>query len=289
MSRKDFFDTCYAGPQRKLSGPEDFKRTYCNRCRNVECERSVVNDSLWIHRMDTQADRLLFNPVFANPSDPDFYDLRKMEFRDMVQKALRLEIASQRGDWEPVSEAEVREYAERDSTEANPAMFEDASEDLDRLAAEAEAALGVLEVPEAAEPEAEDEDGEPLWTVLIGKARYEVNLWDEGWTCTCKAFTLGQQNPCKHITEAQRLYTPPEPEPEPTPPPTPPKPQGPRVQPHIGGNTRFPSGGVMIDGTPPPSAPTTRPGEDPWAPKATNRDNVIKPGSKVILGGGSKE
>jgi hypothetical protein len=59
--------------------------------------------------METQVDELLDNPRFADPNDPAFEHIRNQPFRDMLRKAMKLEIASQKGDWSIPSQADAME------------------------------------------------------------------------------------------------------------------------------------------------------------------------------------
>lgn len=49
--------------------------------------------------MSTQEDRLLKNPNFAHPSDSRFSHLREIDFPDLLRKAMMIEIADRKGDW----------------------------------------------------------------------------------------------------------------------------------------------------------------------------------------------
>lgn len=299
---EDLWDSCYTAEYRRQIPPKQFSEDYCSRCSNVMCHRSKINNTDWRSRMEEQVDRLLLHPRFGDEHDPRFRGLHEMQFDNIIQKAMKLEIAAQRGDWEVVSDAEAAKFAQDlgdgDAISDGPVHFEDNMDDIENALAEAEAALSDEaedeEPAEQVEPEPEEDEVEPIWHVQIGKARYDVRLWEEGWTCTCKAFQFGRANPCKHIVEAQALYERQEATKKPEPPAPPTRSQEPsqarprrRVDPHLGGNTNFPSEGIMIDGSAPPPPPQARPqggGDDPWAPQKKRRDNVIQPGTKIILG-----
>lgn len=305
MPLEDLWNSCYTAEYRKKLSPKDFRDEFCARCSNVTCHRSKINNTDWRARMDEQVDRLLLHPRFGDENDPRFRGLHEMQFDNLIQKAMKLEIAAQRGDWEVVSDAEAAKFAQDlgdgDAVAEGPAGFEDNLDEIEDALAEAEKAL----LDEQDEPGNDDKDDdkddneEPLWHVLIGKAKYDVQLWgtEDGeplWTCTCKAFAFGKGSPCKHIHQAQALYARQEAAEEPKPPTPPPTPEEPsqapprrRGTPPLGGNTTFPSEGLMVDGSapPPPNRQTGQPTgtEDPWAPPK-RRDNVIQPGTKIILG-----
>lgn len=101
----DLFDGCYDGEHRKLKSPVQFKDEFCAVCMNVGCRNSKGAGSLWNQRMQTQEDRLLNNPEFAPENTALVMGLP--DFRNMIQDALKIEISTQRGDWEPVSDADV--------------------------------------------------------------------------------------------------------------------------------------------------------------------------------------
>lgn len=280
--RRDWFaDTCYVGEHQRLASPEAFRMQFCTLCRNPACTNSAVSTSIWQRRMDTQVDRLLDHPKFADPNDPKFAPLAEVDFPDLLRKALAIEIASQKGDWNPVSEVEVNAAV---AGLGKPVGFQ----------------------PAAVEPEPEPEP-EPvvIWEGQAkgtGGAVYRVTLVqfeeEQVWSCTCPAFQyqrVGKEG-CKHIQEAAALRAQTEPELPPTPatPATPPNPNPAtaaqwqqtverRVVPRTR-NTPFPSRGMMIDGTQ-PAASKTPPERDPWAPPTP----TVPVGGKVVLGGGPKK
>ena len=79
---------------------KEFRDLFCVRCKNPECVNAGFADSMWSARMLTQEDRLLINPKFADLEDPQFQHLRSLDFPDMLQQAMRLEISDRRKDWE---------------------------------------------------------------------------------------------------------------------------------------------------------------------------------------------
>ena len=119
----DLWDGCYDGEHRKLLAPEQFKQMFCDVCLNPGCGNSRGAGSKWSQRMLTQEDRLLHNPQFA-PEDTAVI-MGLPDFKDMVREALSLEISDRKGDWEPVSDAEVgRAAAEMMGVATPPAAFQ---------------------------------------------------------------------------------------------------------------------------------------------------------------------
>lgn len=256
MSRSlpDLWDSCYEGEHRRIKSPEQFKNEFCSACMNVGCRNSRGAGTKWNQRIISQEDRLLNNPQFA-PEDAATA-LGLPDFKNMIQEALRVEISTQRNDWEPVSDADVG-----------------------RAAAEM---LGIVqppvEKPKGFEPEVPPEESpEPeetreklgQWKVKgdsvdeRGNRRtYVVTQYQDGdWSCTCPS----RENPCKHSRGIQNRLSPQPKEPDsPRPDPVVPKP-APRSSFPTSMNTPAPDGGIMIGGGPPPAP---KPPVDPWEPTA---------------------
>ena len=116
----DFFDDCY-DPRMNMT-QKDFIATFCNQCRNQDCERAARGMTKWIKRMSTQEDRLLINPRFADLDDPRYKSLQVMHFQDMLNRAYQLEISDQKGDWE-IPEIHITDgKVEHSSSETNHAV-----------------------------------------------------------------------------------------------------------------------------------------------------------------------
>jgi len=94
----NFFHECFQA-QFQLT-EQEFRGTFCQRCKNQDCELAEWGDSDWVDRISTQVERLLTNPLFANPNDPRYQALQQIPFADMAHRAYQLEIADQKGDWE---------------------------------------------------------------------------------------------------------------------------------------------------------------------------------------------
>jgi hypothetical protein len=61
--------------------------------------------------MATQEEVLLNNPRFASEADSRFEDIRGLDFHDMIQSALVLEVSAQKGDWSIPTEEEIGKAA----------------------------------------------------------------------------------------------------------------------------------------------------------------------------------
>lgn len=67
----------------------------CQWCRNPQCQRAKAGDR-FAKRVSTQATRLL-RPEYADPLSSRYEGLQ--DFKDMMESAMRLEIADRVGDW----------------------------------------------------------------------------------------------------------------------------------------------------------------------------------------------
>jgi len=301
----DFWNECF-DPAMNIS-PKEFGQTFCRVCRNIECERSAASGFSWLRRMKTQTERLFDNPTFADPDDPQYEAIRRIDF---AQVTAPIEVHSRPGggDWKDLG--------------PTPAPV------LPRPKPPTPPPVVAAKPPSETAPVAETPVVQPPKAVPTGPAAqvlremhvrgsgetYRVALERQGdedpeWTCECRAFKFGSARPCKHIVyaasqapEEEQLPT------EPTPPAGPPpskfqnRPPGapapvPPVMPRLP-NIPVPAGGVMIDGSKPPpptSAARTAPA-DPWSATPTKpvdttwttpkkKDVVVPVGGKVVLGG----
>lgn len=289
--KKDLFEECYSGEHKELLSPKQFREQFCRVCANTSCMNSGVGRSRWQHRIDHQVESLLENPQFADVGDPRYKDLAAMPFEDAFQEALRLEISSERGDWEPVTNQDMVSAVGDLVRAPQPKHFEDDLEDVE-------------DVDVVWQGDFEGRKGQS-YTVTLALVQGE-----DSWTCTCPAFVYktAAREGCKHILEAQREVSMQEvadPGPAPVPPSTatPETAQQPDMAPEpnmetwesmqVSGilprakNTRYPTEGMMVDGSPAPRAveqPAT-PEPDPWAPAPEKPTNVIPVGGKIVLGG----
>lgn len=266
----DLFDGCYEGEHRQQS-PEAFKKQFCDNCMNVGCRNSRGAGTRWNQRMMTQEDRLLINPQFAPDNAATVLGLP--DFKNMIQEALRIEISTQRNDWEPVSDADVGRAAAEMLGMIPPSGFQKAPDP---------------------EPEPEPAEEDPLkpvrgqWKVRgatrDAKGRpltYVVTEYEDGeWHCTCPS----RENPCKHARDIQGRQAPvAEPAPPPSDPvrpsPTPRRTPMPRAM-----NTSQPQGGIMVGGAAPPPEPV-----DPWAAPVRPKERKIEVGGRVTFKSSKKK
>ena len=92
--KQDFLNGC----NNQGMSPNEFQEMFCVRCKNPDCVNARWGDSMFAARIATQEERLL-RPQRADPNSPKYAQILKAEFVDMLQQAMRLEIADRRGDW----------------------------------------------------------------------------------------------------------------------------------------------------------------------------------------------
>lgn len=288
---QNFWEGCYEGHHRQKS-PEEFKKQFCDRCMNVECTNSRGTGTAWSQRMSTQEDVLLRNPRFADKNDPRFRDLSGMNFQNMLQQALAIEISTKRGDWSVPTSQEIGHAAAELAgltSPSRPSKFQEPEEDRDfprppeRLVDEVLTYDQKFEDRVVSLPEGK-------WKIRGDSGKiYEVTLSGEGvWSCTCPS----RQVPCKHaLSIEKKLSRSPDPSPPVVrPPPTPPPKRevaekAPKTFAPTSINTTLPPEGLMVGGRPPTPTPTSP--LDPWAPTPNLpgvKERVIAVGGKVQFG-----
>ena len=304
LNLRDFWDSCYSSEHRQSLKPEEFRKTFCEQCMNTGCQNSRGSGTAWAKRVLTQEERLLRNPRFSEPGDPRLRRISEMDFENLLQEALSIEISEARGDWSIPTPQEVgREAAvvlgltppvAWRSPEEEPEPPEEDPEPPEKLVDE------VTHTDLAGKPTEQQPRNPPRqgsWKIIGDSG----NLWevshfqDDSWGCTCPAYTHKKVS-CKHILDVQRklqrssLPEPPVPQtsaPQ-TPAPQTPAPQAENLPPGIapvfrpigGGNTKIPEGGLMVGG----GSLKTPQGEDPWALSPTalpTNERVIPVGGKI--------
>jgi hypothetical protein len=65
--------------------PKEFMSIFCQRCRNGNCVNAGWAESTWEDRIATQVSRLLTNPNFGDPRDPQFKDVVNLDFRHLAE------------------------------------------------------------------------------------------------------------------------------------------------------------------------------------------------------------
>jgi len=93
----DHLSECNSGDLR--IDPKTFTTTWCDRCSQRGCDLAgyANNDPMAI-RNATWQDRF-FNAEQADLGIPKFAQIAKLDFPNLIQKAMRLEISARRGDW----------------------------------------------------------------------------------------------------------------------------------------------------------------------------------------------
>jgi hypothetical protein len=109
INRRDFTDKCLsemsAGKSETL-----LRDTFCIRCQNRECSRSEFANSLWESRIRTQEGRFFEHPNFADIDDPRYEFVKKMNFKDLIDKAIMYEVSSKNMSWKIPTQQEIEEY-----------------------------------------------------------------------------------------------------------------------------------------------------------------------------------
>lgn len=184
------WNECYEG-QHQQTPPNEFKQYFCNNCMNTTCELSRGGGLSWTKRMSYQVDRLLDNPNFADERNPEFQAIRNLDFKELLDRELKVQISKDRGDWSVPSDLDVSMEAsrmlQRLDQNANPMAFQPPKEE------------PKVEEPKVEEPVKEDVR---TWTVKGGGSdSYVVTCKNGGWTCTCPSYVYNRtDNPiCKHI------------------------------------------------------------------------------------------
>jgi hypothetical protein len=278
----DFFRECNT----QGLAPKDFEQTFCQRCRNPDCDLAAWGSSKFDQRVATQAERLL-NPQQADPRLPKYARIVQADFQSMMREAMMLEIADQRGDWE-VPEIDVVDGQVEVASTATTQAVDNAVRGLARsyeqpapglpdpdgeFAAQAMAVLGELsevdpdDVTSLIEPppdDAGDDVGDV--TSFSGDALGESPN-DEPPTEDAEPAEAQVLEDAKSGRPIVR-----------------PKPPVPAKAPRTA-NTPMPAGGLMVGGGPAPKP------QDPWAPpsglKATAK--MVPVGAKIRMGLGVEE
>lgn len=122
VNRRDLTDKCLsempAGKSETL-----LRDTFCVRCQNKECSRSEFANSLWESRIRTQEGRFFEHPNFADIDDPRYEFVKKMNFKDLIDKAIMYEVSSKNMSWKIPTKQEIDEYKAARFQQANPNEF----------------------------------------------------------------------------------------------------------------------------------------------------------------------
>jgi len=252
---------CYEGVHTQTP-PNEFKQLFCNSCMNTSCELSKGGGLSWSKRMAYQVERMLNDPKFADERDPEFQQIRNLDFKDLLHRELTLKVSSDRGDWSIPTDIEV-------SVEASKLL-----NTIDEL--EHPQGFTPELLPEAVLPQQPvQQDTEYKYFVKgSGDNTYIVTNTKDNWTCTCPSFTYSKLDTptCKHIDQhkpvKQDTQDTTQEAPVPRPPPINKVPQM---------NTQQPTTGIMLSGN------KEQPEDvDPWAaPSEVSSDKgTLKSGMK---------
>lgn len=253
------WNECYEGVHTQTN-PQEFQRLFCNNCLNTTCELSKGSKLSWTQRMQTQVEDLLNNPKFADVRDPEFQQIRNMDFRDMLHQELVTRIGNTRGDWKIPSAMEI-------STEA--------SKVLSKLDPNRDTPTDLLQENFISEPQQEPEYIVRSLSIKgSNNAVYLVSYVENIWHCTCPSFTFNTASGlvCKHILKVKGVSTPEEPQKTvqavlQRPPPI-------LKQPHM--NTHIPTQGITIGNTP---IQESEPKQEDWTvPEVPKQSGKLKSG-----------
>lgn len=302
---QDLWDSCYSQEHRKSIPPEEFRKTFCDQCMNTKCQNSKGSGTSWAKRILTQEERLLRNPQFSDPRDPQYRKISEMDFQNVLREVISIEIAEARGDWSIPTQQEIGREAAAILGIAPPISWKPEPVSLE-LESKEEDEDPVPPEKLVDEVSHSDLDGRPAApfsppeTNLLLEGSWKVigdsgSLWEVSryvgnlWKCSCPVYAHKKVE-CKHILDIQRKLqkgapeaiseAPPTKEPEPPRARMPPPGIAPVFKPAGGGNTKLPEGGLMIGGGLPPTPKQ----EDPWALPPTApplNERVIPVGGKI--------
>jgi len=318
VSLPDLWGDCYTPEHRKLGNAEEFRITFCDKCVNPGCQNSAAAGTKWSRRMASQEENLLTNPRFADPRDPNFADIRSVEWENAIRQALAIEVSTRKGDWSVATESEIGQAAAEmigivppsfitpepdppepveEEPEERPLtakevilLMRDARslEELQGILPEGETRKSVLRVFESrkkalAEPDPPTEDIEGKWKVRGDTKKdggFSVYEVTLYGSGKWECTCPSRQNPCKHAIDlSMRMNNAPPEAPVETPPPAPKPPKAPPARFRPTRNTAQPDEGIMVGGGPAP------PSSDSWEPKKkTPKDRIIGVGGTVKFG-----
>ena len=253
---------CYnPASQGKVTLPQ-FRQLICDHCRNPVCVHAKWGTTPFDVRVQTWKERLFGEGrVVSDLSFPAHLQINENDFPDASRKALRLIVAAQRNDWEPIPDDDGTSVSDPSTTSKVDEAVKKLAEQRGQKAPEPpvpvtpedELARDADEADKLMEDQADEElvipEPEP-------RPEPEPEPQPEGWS------EEELQRARRKDKDAGVNTRPP-----------------PSTRP---GNTEMPAAGLMVGGEPPKNDPS-KPVEDPWAPK---KEKIIQPGSKVVLGGG---
>ena len=264
MGMGEFLRECNSGEMK--TDPKAFQQVWCVRCSRKDCVLAgfAKNDPLAI-RNATWRERL-FNADQADLRIPKFARISTLDFPNLLQKAMKLEISERRGDWSVPDVSHIIPdvpILDGVSRKADPATSSHVDEAVRRLAEATGKPPPGLFGDEEEFPAKEDDLAAEV-QALAGED-FDTPLPEETY----------------EDESSQGVQAPP-----PPPAPFPQKSQKP-FQPSM---RNVPDqGGVMLGGAPAPKSqavPTIE--EDPWAPPTRPQEVVVKPGARIQFGAGGQ-
>ena len=276
----DLLQDCVTSVQEKSNqriSPDHVTRTCCKYCRHPKCKRAGWAESRWQGRMDTQVDYLLDNPHFSDLTLPSHMEIHDFDWGDIRRQALKLEVSRRRGDWAPVTDADID-----GPTDGVIEVGSEASVNAVDQALKALAKKRGQPVPHPPRIVAGIEDPTVSGTLPENPAPTPLRT-------KTKQPTAAQLQKMAQMATRMGVHVEEDDAPEPAPQETdeavPREPER-EVQrrsappPSYLGNTPVPRGGIMVtdEESTAPAAPTP----DTWAPKS--KDRVVKQHARIQLG-----
>ncbi len=93
----NFLSECLEDFQSLKLSQGEFREQVCARCRNGKCEFSPWKDDIFAQRVQDQPGRF-FNPLQADPTSSKYKHL--VNFESLLHRAMQLEVADRKGNWE---------------------------------------------------------------------------------------------------------------------------------------------------------------------------------------------
>lgn len=93
----DFLRECNTGDLK--IDPKTFQETWCARCRRPECDLAVYAKIDPMAQRNATWRQRFFGAPQADLTIPKFAQIAQLDFPNLLQKAMKLEISERRGDW----------------------------------------------------------------------------------------------------------------------------------------------------------------------------------------------
>jgi hypothetical protein len=246
----DLLAQCNSGKLR--TNPKEFQEVWCVRCSQPGCDLAKFAQTDPMARRQATWREEFFGKPQADTRIPKFAQIAGLDFKDMLEKAVKLEVSTRRGDWS-VPEINISDGRIIQAPEATARQVEEAVRQLHQA---------TQPFPTQEEPLASEEfvAGEP----------------DDPPVEEIEPPPLEPEQP-REVVES----TPPVEE-------LPAAPPSQKLIVPRAGNTPD-RGEVMLGGAPAPSArPRPQPEADPWAPPPKSTTKVVKKGATIVFGAGGQ-